>query len=116
MMNRKKLIAGLFGAAAILATSSASAFWGGWGGNSWMPWSNGWGNGWGNSWGGSPWGWGGGYPGYGGWGGYPGYGGWGGGYPYYGGGYGYTPYSGAYTYPSTTTSKPATTKKKADKK
>ena len=116
---RKLLLSGLIGTAAILATSSASAFWGGWGGP-FSGWGNNWGGGpWGNSWGGSPWGWGGGYPYYGGgypyyggWGGgYPHYGGWGGGYPHYGGwGGGYTPYYGGYTYPSTTTtpSKPAT--------
>jgi hypothetical protein len=92
---RKLLLTGLLGAATILATTSASAFWGGWGGGpwNWGGWNNGWGNGWGNNWGG-PWGYGG-YPGYGWGGGYPGYGGWGGGYPYYGG-YGAAPYYGGY--------------------
>ena len=131
--TRRLLLAGLIGAATILATSSASAFWGGnsWGGSP-FNWG-GWGNSWGNNWGGGPWGggypgyggWGGGYPGYGGYGGYPGYGGWGGGYPYggyggypnYGGGYGgYAPYGGGYTYPSTTTTRPAPAKKAPAKK
>ncbi len=111
--TRKFLLAALIGAATILATSSASAFWGSWGSSPWN-WG-GWGNSWGNNWGGGPWG--GGPWGYGGgpWGGgYPYYGGWGGGYPYYGG-YGYTPYSGSYTYPSTTTTQKAPAKK-AEKK
>ncbi|MCB1775504.1 MAG: hypothetical protein KDI88_17960 [Gammaproteobacteria bacterium] len=101
---RKLLLAGMIGAATVVVSTSASAFWGNWGGGpwNWGGWNNGWGNGWGNSWGGP---WGGGYPGY----------GWGGGYPYYGGGYGYTPYASTYAYPSTTTSQSAATKK-ADKK
>jgi hypothetical protein len=117
--TRNILLTGLIGAAALIATSSASAFWGNWGGG---PWN--WG-GWNNGWGGSPWGWGGGYPYYGGypygggWGGYPYGGGWGGGpwgygggYPYYGG---YAPYGGTYAYPSTTTTAKPAAEKKADK-
>jgi hypothetical protein len=75
--------------AAALATTSAQAFWGNWGGGG--PW-------YGGPWYGGPWY--GGYPYYGGWG-YP-YGGWG--YPYYGGwgypygGWGY-PYYGGWGYP-----------------
>ena len=124
--TRKMLLAGLIGAATILATSSASAFWGNWGSSpwNWGGWGNSWGHNWGGGpWGGGPWGYGGGYPYYGGYGGYPYYGGWGnswgspwgygGGYPNYGGyGYGYSPYS-TYAYPTTTT-KPAA--KKAEKK
>ncbi len=106
MFRSRKLLVGVAAAAAILATSSAHAFWGGgpfnWGG-------------WGNNWGGP---WGGGYPGYGGWGGgYP-YGGGYGGYPSYGSGYGaypyadsdygYAPYSGGYG--TSTPSKPAAKK------
>jgi hypothetical protein len=58
--TRKLLLATLVGAATIIATSSASAFWGNWGNWGGGPWGgNSWGGGpWGNSWGGSPWGWG----------------------------------------------------------